>query len=93
MVNVSFISAPALSVPIKSKMPPCGGGGTIPISQRNVNKTKACRRFPGADSAGRKNRSPGLAKMQRRGSKLGKTAKSIRRDSGDSCHGVTLPVG
>ncbi|WP_210214366.1 hypothetical protein, partial [Sinorhizobium meliloti] len=67
--------------------------GTIPISHRDVNKTKVCRRFAYTDSEARKNRTLGLAKMQRSDSKLGKTAKSIRRDSGDSCHGVTLPVG
>jgi hypothetical protein len=79
--------------PIKSKMPPFGGGGTIPTSRRNVNKTKACGCLTGADSAPPKNRAAGLAKMQLSDSKLGKTAKTIRHDSGDSCHGVTLPVG
>jgi hypothetical protein len=74
-------------------MPPFGGAGTIPISSRDVNKTKACNGLAETDSALRKNRLAGLAKMQLSDSKLGKTAKSIRRDSGDSCHGVTLPVG
>jgi hypothetical protein len=74
-------------------MPPFGGAGTIPISRRNVNKTKARGRCADADSVVQKIRSAGLAKMQLSNSKLGKTAKSIRRDSGDSCHGVTLPVG
>jgi hypothetical protein len=89
-----LVPASALVRPDKNqKCRLSAAGGTIPISRRNVNKTKVCKRFAGGDSRARKNRSAGLAKMQRSASKLGKTAKTIRRDSGDSCHGVTLPVG
>ncbi|MBL3684229.1 hypothetical protein F2981_08500 [Sinorhizobium meliloti] len=89
----SFPAARTIRPDKNPKMPPCGGDRHYSHFAPHVNKTKVCRRFADADSEARKNRTLGLAKMQRSDSKLGKTAKSIRRDSGDSCHGVTLPVG
>jgi hypothetical protein len=74
-------------------MPPFGGARTIYFPHCNVKKT--------ADLAGAEDGLFGrctfttsyVAEMTRHGSKLGKTRKSIREDSGDSCHGVTRTLG
>ena len=70
---------------------PRGGKITIFISHRNVNKRRrfAAKRAGIATSIFSTDT---LAKMPRVPSKLGKTRKSIRSDSGDSCQRVPLPL-
>jgi hypothetical protein len=76
-------------------MPPCGGTGTIITSPCAVNKSQ---RFPVLSGIFRSRSTAdnsfgdasGLPHFR---SKLGKTGKSIRDDSLDSCHGVSLTLG
>jgi hypothetical protein len=84
----SLLKGFGYSGPKKSKCRPLGGAGTIDICRRAVNKTPAFQgifKLPGL--------SADVAEMTRFPSKLGKTEKSIRWDSSDSCHRVSLTLG
>ncbi|MBB3426479.1 hypothetical protein [Rhizobium miluonense] len=79
--------------PKKSKMPPCGGSGTIDVLHRDVNKTAVLAGARKGLPAKEMRRAAPMAEMPRPDSKLGKTSKSIPQDSRDSCHGVSLTLG
>ncbi|MGI2032686.1 hypothetical protein ACRQ1B_09890 [Rhizobium panacihumi] len=69
-----------------------GGAGTIGISLCAVNKT-AFNALKRALLRATVTRLQAVTYMTRLTSKLGKTRKSIRSDSPDSCHGVSPTLG
>lgn len=69
-----------------------GGVGTIGISLCAVNKT-AFNALKTTLLRATVTRPEAVTYMTLAGSKLGKTRKSIRSDSPDSCHGVSPTLG
>jgi hypothetical protein len=78
---------------LKSKMPPLQAAGAL-SAFTPILSTKALANAVICLSLGPMTAvAEPVTKMTRPGSKLGKTRKSIRSDSPDSCQGVRRPLG